>query len=245
MDDFIFVAFSVTVFLVFRAAQVGWDRRNSPARDETNRLRAAAIIERIAQTGQPFDAPSWTPAPAALCVTLIAVLSLGLLRKQGALNWGTVLLLIALLVWAAVLWRRLAQNLRAPFLRLSREGLSSIDYGFVPWSAIEGVHLAHYKAGVAGMDWRALELHVPTLAELTGGMSARHRLAYRFRIGTRRRIVRIDVTLARESGVVIAKVAEYLLTARSGRRNEWPFERGWGESLRPRTVPRPRSPTRP
>jgi hypothetical protein len=110
-------------------------------------------------------------------------------------------------------------GLLPPKLTLTRDGLQTSQYGFIPWTAIDGVRTITQH--VKGVTYHALTLYVPTLNDLRSQMTFVTRLRHSLKWGERRRTLLFTLSGAGRQAKVLGTVAELLWNQNTGRKNMW------------------------
>lgn len=130
-----------------------------------------------------------------------------------------------LLLMAAVCCVDVMPRLFKPMLLLTRDGLQTAEYGFIPWDQITGIRLESHS--LMFCEIRTMEVSVPHRHELMSKAHPCSRLLYDVGLYRRRNELRFALTQQRRDARVIAIVAEYL----------WREKTGWGGRSLPGELP--------
>jgi len=184
--------------------------------DSRTQERVAEIVRAATERSESFTYQGWSGVLTGVAIALIGVaLFVASYRVGSPVGFGIAAIA---LVWAVRLWMRLVPLFSKPMLSLSKEGVDTAWYGFIPWTAVEGVHASRGSRSVEN----ALELLVPTLptmvAQLHPFVRALQRMAWSRRS---REVLQFPIRAGGRRLEVVSGVAEALWEKRIGRRKIW------------------------
>lgn len=198
----------------------GWltYRKRALDRMRADRAQIEQALRRLQNSGEVFEVWGHSGLVACLLLTITVALVAGIAVRIGS----PITISIASVFCFGVLlkWQRVWPQFRRPMIALSLKGIDSIDYGFIPWDAVEGVHLDRYSGG-RGSEQMTLELLVPKLLDFKSQLKPSLQLFFSWRVGPARESVRILLTLTRVHPEVVFGVAEQLWRKRTGMRTHW------------------------
>jgi hypothetical protein len=181
-----------------------WHKRQDEKRVfEENAMQ---IVRPLLERAEQFKVWNWKHVPVAIAGTLFGAL-LSVLAYWGG-SWEMFLLGSAFLLGAILVWMIVIPNLFRPLLTLTKDGLNTGAYGFIPWIAVDGI------ASVADR----LLVRVPTLEKLTAQMHPCMRVLYRI-LPRRIKTQVILMMRNRERAALACKVAEILWETKTRRKN--------------------------
>jgi hypothetical protein len=184
---------------------------------------ADQILRNVAEPNGSYCVHGWAAIGSTFLLALAGVAASYLgheLSNPFALAIGACLLLMAALCAIDV-----APRLFKPMLLLTRDGLQTAEYGFIPWDQITGVRLESHS--VMFCEMRTMEVSVPHRHELMSKAHPCARLLYDVGLYRRRNELRFALTQQRRDAQVIAIVAEYL----------WREKTAWGGRSVPGQLP--------
>lgn len=191
-----------------------FSRKRAEEAQRLERERAEEIIKGITQRAERFTQQSWS---GLLLVVAFAAMGAAA-AVVGYQASKLVLLLIAAALLACATWiaMGLIPRLSKPMLAMTKDGIDTAAYGFIPWESIGGIATSSGGRSQEG----GLLLLVPTLPGLTGQMHPCGRARYRLSAGFWK--TRLNFPLHRTARINLARrVAESLWEQRTGRRNFW------------------------
>jgi hypothetical protein len=181
------------------------------------------ILHRVHQPQGDYVVQGWASMGPALLLALIgAAVCFGgyQISNPLALAIGACLLIVSALCWIDV-----APRLLSPMLRLTRDGLHTAEYGFIPWDQITGVRLESHP--LLFCQFHSMEISVPHRHELMSKAHVCARMLYDMGLYRRRNELRFALTQQGSDAPVIAIVAEYL----------WREKTGWSGRSLPAELP--------
>jgi hypothetical protein len=192
--------------------------------DASAKQLAQQILHRVREPNGAYCVHGWAAIGSALLLALAgAAVSLAgyQLSNPLALAIGACLLVLSAICWIDVMPRLLK-----PMLLITRDGMQTAEYGFIPWDQITGIRMESHS--VLFCHVKAMDVSVPHRHELMSKAHPCARLLYDVGLYRRRNELRFALTQQGRDAGVIAIVAEFL----------WREKTEWGgKSYRPGELP--------
>lgn len=190
-------------------------RERAALQKQADIKRAEDLAERISMTGEAINVSGvFRSLVLTLLATAVPVLVVAIPEPPPPFVIGMACFfgILAMFGWLSVIPR-----LTAPTLSLTRTGMKTALYGFVPWEEVKGIYLS--EATSKGVTIFHLEVLVPEIARLRSQMHPFGRVFRALAFGQSRTVIRFS--LSRKEAVFTEHLALALLKRATGRSNRW------------------------